>query len=88
MVKKLPIFFITLYQKFISPMLGNNCRFYPSCSHYAKEAFEVHGFIKGSFLSIIRIFKCGPWHTGGVDMVPKGSAKSCQCEVQHQDSDD
>lgn len=58
------------YQLFISPLLGHNCRFYPSCSQYALEALEVHGFFKGSFMALVRICKCAPWHPGGYDPVP------------------
>lgn len=53
-------------------MLGNNCRFYPTCSSYTKEAIEVHGPIKGVGLGVRRIVKCHPYHDGGVDLVPGG----------------
>jgi putative membrane protein insertion efficiency factor len=58
------------YRLFISPFLGQNCRFYPSCSTYAKEAFLVHGLGKGFWLSLQRIGRCHPYHDGGVDLVP------------------
>ena len=58
------------YRRFVSPFLGDNCRFYPSCSQYAQEALAVHGFLKGSLLSLVRICKCAPWHPGGCDPVP------------------
>ncbi len=61
---------ISLYQLCLSPFLGNRCRFYPSCSSYAKEALEQHGVIKGSLLAVKRLSKCHPWHEGGVDLVP------------------
>jgi len=67
-IQKLAVQSINFYQKAISPGLGKNCRFYPSCSHYAALAIEKDGFLKGSFKSIIRILKCGPWHQGGVDL--------------------
>ena len=70
MIKALLIFFLKIYQK-ISPFFGQNCRFYPSCSNYAIEAIRVHGSIKGSWLTFKRLVKCGPWHKGGVDLVPK-----------------
>ncbi len=53
-----------------SPFLGNNCRFYPSCSHYAEEAIATHGVIKGSYLALRRLGRCHPWHEGGLDPVP------------------
>ncbi len=59
------------YQFVISPLLGANCRFYPSCSSYTIQAIETHGLIKGSILSLMRIGKCHPWHPGGIDEVPE-----------------
>jgi uncharacterized protein len=61
---------IRLYRYFISPMLGPNCRFYPSCSCYAEEAIEHHGIVRGSYLTARRILRCHPWHAGGYDPVP------------------
>ncbi len=58
------------YRRFISPLLGPNCRFYPTCSQYALEAYAKYGFIKGTLLTLRRILRCGPWHPGGVDPVP------------------
>ena len=58
------------YQRFISPFLGNRCRFHPSCSAYAKTAVETHGALRGSWLALRRLLKCAPWHPGGVDLVP------------------
>lgn len=61
---------IRLYQVTLSPVIGNRCRFYPSCSHYAQEAITLHGVPKGLLLSSKRICKCHPFHPGGVDLVP------------------
>jgi putative membrane protein insertion efficiency factor len=58
------------YQLAISPLLGPSCRFYPSCSHYAIEAIETHGSMRGVWLTIKRISRCHPWHEGGFDPVP------------------
>lgn len=61
---------IKLYQLFISPLLGANCRFIPTCSQYAMEALQKYGALKGSLLALKRISKCHPWHEGGYDPVP------------------
>ena len=61
------------YQLVISPLLGPRCRFYPSCSHYAQEALQVHGLRRGGWLALRRIGRCHPWHPGGVDPVPPAS---------------
>jgi putative membrane protein insertion efficiency factor len=58
------------YRWFISPLLGPRCRFYPSCSEYAIAAVQNHGIIRGLFLSVKRLLKCHPWHSGGVDPIP------------------
>jgi putative membrane protein insertion efficiency factor len=58
------------YQLAISPLLGPRCRFYPSCSHYAMEAIETHGALRGVWLTLKRISRCHPWHEGGFDPVP------------------
>jgi putative membrane protein insertion efficiency factor len=67
-VLKAPIHF---YRKFISPLLPPTCRFYPTCSQYALESLERHGAVKGSYLTVIRICKCHPFHPGGIDPVPE-----------------
>ncbi|RLA07641.1 MAG: membrane protein insertion efficiency factor YidD [Gammaproteobacteria bacterium] len=64
------IFFIKIYRALISPLLGSNCRFIPTCSDYSMQAIEKYGAIKGLFLAIKRIFKCHPFHQGGIDNVP------------------
>ena len=58
------------YRKVISPLLPPTCRFYPSCSTYAVEALTVHGALRGSWLTVRRLLRCGPWHPGGIDPVP------------------
>lgn len=61
---------IRAYQLAISPMLGNRCRFYPSCSEYSMEALRRHGLVKGLWLSVRRVGRCHPWHPGGYDPTP------------------
>jgi putative membrane protein insertion efficiency factor len=58
------------YQVVLSPWLGPSCRVHPSCSHYADEALERHGLLRGGWLTARRICRCGPWHPGDYDPVP------------------
>lgn len=64
------LFSIRVYQIFLSPLLGRNCRFHPTCSQYAFEAISRFGVLRGIWLSVKRLVKCGPWHPGGYDPVP------------------
>ncbi len=61
---------IRAYQLAISPWLAPRCRFYPSCSHYALEALQIHGSLRGSWLALRRLARCHPFHRGGFDPVP------------------
>ncbi|SDC80189.1 membrane protein insertion efficiency factor YidD [Actinokineospora iranica] len=61
---------VRVYRRWISPALPPACRFYPSCSAYAVEALTVHGALRGSWLALRRLLRCGPWHPGGLDPVP------------------
>jgi len=69
-MKKIALALIRGYKFLISPMLGRNCRFYPTCSEYTHEAIQKHGLIKGLLLGTKRLLKCHPFHSGGVDPVP------------------
>ena len=62
---------VRLYQTFLSPFLGGACKFYPSCSHYAQEAIEVHGARRGAWLAMKRLGRCRPFTKGGFDPVPE-----------------
>jgi len=66
-VKRLVIFLIELYQKFISPLTPNKCRYYPTCSNYAVMAIEKYGLIKGGAKALYRVLRCNPFSKGGVD---------------------
>lgn len=66
---------IRFYQRAISPYLGNNCRFRPTCSQYACEALETHGFWKGWALATWRLLRCHPFARGGWDPVPPARQK-------------
>jgi uncharacterized protein len=70
-MKTLLLLLLRGYQLGISPFLGQNCRFYPSCSEYAAQAVRAHGAGKGAWLTARRICKCHPWHPGGLDPVPE-----------------
>ena len=67
---------IRAYRYALSPLLGPNCRFYPSCSCYAEEAIERHGALKGCGLAARRILRCHPWHPSGYDPVPPAAPTS------------
>lgn len=70
-MKKIILSILKLYQKIISPIfvgLGIRCRFYPTCSEYAVLAVQKYGIIKAVYLSCLRVLKCNPWQTGGVDL--------------------
>ena len=68
-MKTLAVSLISIYQRFISPLLPASCIYTPTCSEYAKQSFIKHGFFKGFGLSVVRILKCGPWSKGGLDEV-------------------
>jgi hypothetical protein len=69
-MKTLFLALIRAYQYLLRPLLGSNCRFYPSCSDYAREAIERHGALRGLWLAVRRVARCHPYHPGGFDPVP------------------
>ncbi len=69
-MRRILTFLIKAYQWLVSPILGSNCRFHPSCSQYALQALDTHGPLRGSYLALRRIGRCHPWHEGGYDPVP------------------
>lgn len=74
MLKYLALKLLRAYQLLVSPMLGQNCRFSPSCSNYSMQAIERFGFFKGSWLTLRRLLRCHPFHPGGHDPIPE---KTC-----------
>jgi putative membrane protein insertion efficiency factor len=64
------ILVLRAYRRVVSPLYGDVCRYYPSCSAYALEAVETHGALRGSWLAVRRVGRCHPWAVGGVDAVP------------------
>jgi putative membrane protein insertion efficiency factor len=69
-VRHLLILVLKAYRLVISPLYGNVCRYYPSCSAYALRAVEVHGTVRGGWLAFCRLLRCHPWSLGGYDPVP------------------
>lgn len=69
MIAKLLLGMIAIYRYGVSPLLGRSCRFHPSCSEYAREAIQLHGALRGSWLAIRRVGRCHPFHPGGYDPV-------------------
>ncbi len=65
------VYLIKTYQKYISPVKGTKCPYFPSCSNYGLEAVEKHGSIKGMILTVWRIIRCNPFSKGGIDPVPE-----------------
>jgi uncharacterized protein len=61
---------LRFYKVAVSPLLGNRCRFYPSCSDYAREAIQYHGAARGTYLAARRLCRCHPFSAGGIDLVP------------------
>jgi len=86
-MKTILLFLLRAYQLGISPLLGQNCRFYPSCSAYATEAIREHGALKGGILASRRLCKCHPWNPGGFDPVPmkktESNAAAAKCGCEH-----
>lgn len=88
-MKRLLVWLLRGYQLLVSPMLGQKCRFYPTCSNYAIEALKVHGAARGSWLALRRVCRCHPWNEGGVDFVPAASPPPGQassptaCDCRH-----
>ncbi|MFN8776895.1 MAG: membrane protein insertion efficiency factor YidD [Flavobacteriales bacterium] len=75
-MKKVLIFLVRAYQAMLSPLLGQNCRHYPTCSQYMLEALDEWGPWKGGWMGLRRLLRCHPWGTSGIDPVPRRSAHS------------
>lgn len=73
-MQRLLLLLVHAYRYLLRPVLGNHCRFHPSCSSYALEALHTHGAARGLWLSLKRLGRCHPWHPGGYDPVPPRKA--------------
>ncbi|CAM2150315.1 putative membrane protein insertion efficiency factor [Pararobbsia alpina] len=71
---------LRFYKLAISPMLGQRCRFYPSCSDYAREAIQYHGAAHGTYLAVRRVCRCHPFSAGGIDLVPPPKQSSTETD--------
>lgn len=69
-MKQIPLAMIRFYQRWISPLFPNTCRFHPSCSQYAHDAISKYGIVKGCLLAGWRLLRCNPYNKGGFDYVP------------------
>jgi uncharacterized protein len=82
---RLLVVLLTGYRRYVSPLLGQRCRFYPSCSAYALEAVQVHGAVRGSWLAARRLSRCHPFHPGGLDPVPRREPVQAAADVAETD---
>ena len=79
---RLLVALVSAYRRFLSPLLGQRCRFAPSCSAYAVEALTVHGAARGSWLAVRRIGRCHPFHPGGHDPVPPRASATMEADAE------
>jgi putative membrane protein insertion efficiency factor len=77
------LFLVRIYIVFLSPFLGGACKFYPSCSNYAREAIERHGARRGTLLALKRLLRCHPFTPGGIDFVPEELPDSARAAHSH-----
>ncbi|MFZ2963296.1 MAG: membrane protein insertion efficiency factor YidD [Rhodoglobus sp.] len=68
--RNLVVLLLKAYRAVVSPLYGDVCRYYPSCSHYTLQAVQQHGLTRGSWLGVRRVARCHPWAEGGIDDVP------------------
>lgn len=78
---------IQVYRHMISPLRPPACRFVPTCSAYAVDALTEYGLLRGSWLAIVRLVKCGPWHRGGWDPIPEHCGVSDAAQPQLRSAD-
>ncbi len=81
-MRALLIALLRAYQYLLSPWIGGSCRFWPTCSEYAREAIAAHGAARGSYMTAARLARCHPYGGGGVDPVPAQFRWRCWCEAE------
>ena len=87
MLSRLMIGLVRLYQRYLSPLLGNNCRYTPTCSEYMIEAIRIHGAFKGTWMGLCRIARCNPFGGSGYDPVPPRKEKKNE-KKNHSNSEE
>jgi putative membrane protein insertion efficiency factor len=78
-MKSLLLALLRAYQYLLSPWIGGSCRYWPTCSEYSREAIELHGAARGSYMTLARLARCHPYGAGGVDPVPAKFRWRCWC---------
>jgi putative membrane protein insertion efficiency factor len=82
-INQVPIALIKFYRAFVSPLLGPSCKYHPTCSAYALEAFQEHNILYASMLTVWRVLRCNPFSRGGYDPVPQGK-KNLYCKTNKE----
>ncbi|UCG98802.1 MAG: membrane protein insertion efficiency factor YidD [Burkholderiales bacterium] len=82
-MKALLLALLRAYQYLLSPWIGGSCRYWPTCSEYSREAVEKHGAARGSYMTLVRLARCHPYGSGGVDPVPERFRWRCWCGEDH-----
>lgn len=83
--KSIVLLMLRGYKRLLSPLLGTNCRFHPTCSVYAMQAVERFGVLRGGWLAARRIARCHPLSAGGIDPVPEHAISDCRHPTHHND---
>lgn len=82
------IYVIQLYRHLVSPLRLPSCRFIPTCSQYAVDALNEYGLVRGGWLAMLRLAKCGPWHQGGWDPIPERPQRGAGCDCPSGNASD
>lgn len=85
MGRRVMLYLIRGYRYLISPLLGNHCRYYPSCSSYAETAVRHYGALRGGWMALRRLARCHPFHAGGIDPVPLPGGRASSLDHCHDE---